>query len=425
MDVTTGMGGSVANEGAGKKPPPYGSQEYWEQRYRKADEQIGSATGEVNASSDNEPAAFHSWYFSYEDLKPIILPLILGGRGKMQQTLGVDANRESQSPDCVANTGDANGTSHSLDERSDQSKPARASERDPSHDSPTHSEEPSKGENCQQDVTEDGEDGEEDDWVEVEAEEDAEGEDEEESQLETRGMEVEGPIAVLELGCGDVPLGTGLAEDLQRMEATSGAESELICNRIVCTDYSPTVIDMMKRGHKNKRKDPPGETREDAKEEKSSNKEGKQFSVEFQVADAREMPFQDGSFHLIFEKGTMDAMISDAEVGVSNCQKIVSEIARVLAPGGCLFLVSHVNAHTAKGEEWLEEVVLTGLRRGAKNVGWTIEVHGSEPSCDDTGEEEGPPEATGPAVYLIFKREHEESEEQSDKPTIPLRFFIY
>lgn len=421
------MDGSVANAGVGKKPPPYGSQEYWEQRYKKAAKQHGSAIADADASPDNEPAAFHSWYFSYEDLKPIILPLILGGRGKMQQTLGVDVNQEeAQYFYDKASIADAKGGSQSLKENSDKSKATRTIEPRTAHNSPADSVEEKKVKNNKQAVAEYGEDGEEDEWVEVEVEEEEEGEDdEEESQLETRGIEVDGPISVLEIGCGDVPLGTCLAEDIQNMEATSGAESELICNRIVCTDYSPTVIDMMKRGHQKKRKVPSGNTGEDANEEKSSNTEGKQFSVEFQVADAREMPFQDDSFHLIFEKGTMDAMISDTEVGVSNCQKIVSESARVLASGGCFFLVSHINAHTSKGEEWLEEIVLVGLRRGAKNVGWTIEVHGSEPLCNDNGEEEGPPEAAGPAVYLIFKKKLEESEEQSNRPTIPLRFFSY
>ena len=58
---------------------------------------------------------------------------------------------------------------------------------------------------------------------------------------------MDGPISVLEIGCGDVPLGCGLANDLKSMEATTGADSQLICNRIVCTDYSPTVIEVMRR----------------------------------------------------------------------------------------------------------------------------------------------------------------------------------
>jgi len=419
------MEGSGVTEGAVMKPPSYGSQDYWEQRYRKADKPVGSTATNANASSDNEPAAFHSWYFSYEDLKPIILPLILGGRQQMQQILGVDGEQEeSQFLHVKASGVDANGDNQSHEGKLDLPKPTRASESSPTHESPADPKEQKEGEHNQQAVGEDGEDGEEDEWEEVEVQDDEEGE-EEESQLETKGLAVKGPISVLEIGCGDVPLGTGLAEDLQNMEAKTAAESKLICKRIVCTDYSPTVIDMMQRGHQKKRKLSPGDAEEDTNEEKSSNEEGKQPPLEFQVADAREMPFQDDSFHLIFEKGTMDAMISDTEVGVSNCQKIVSESARVLAPGGCFFLVSHINAHTSKGEEWLEEVVLTGLRRGAESVGWTIEVHGSEPACDNDGEEEGPPEATGPAVYLIFKRKLEEAEEQSDTPTIPLRFFSY
>ena len=42
------------------EPPPYGTQEYWESRY---------------AESAN---AGHSWYFTYDELRPLLLPLLLG-----------------------------------------------------------------------------------------------------------------------------------------------------------------------------------------------------------------------------------------------------------------------------------------------------------------------------------------------------------
>lgn len=90
--------------------------------------------------------------------------------------------------------------------------------------------------------------------------------------------------------------------------------------------------------------------------------------------------------------------------------------------------MSHINAHTTKGEEWLEQVVLTGLRKGGGDSGWAIEVHGNDPAVEENDNEEDPPEAPGPAVYLIFKAKLEKDEtnnNNSDPPTIPLKFFNY
>ena len=41
------------------EPPPYGSQEYWENRYAES------------------VSAGHSWYFTYDELRPLLLPLLL------------------------------------------------------------------------------------------------------------------------------------------------------------------------------------------------------------------------------------------------------------------------------------------------------------------------------------------------------------
>ena len=100
-------------------------------------------------------------------------------------------------------------------------------------------------------------------------------------------------------------------------------------------------------------------------------------------------------------------------------------------------MVSHINAHTSKGQEWLEQVVLVGLRKGGGDADWAIEVHGSDNAPppgkekeeeDDSDSEESP----GPAVYLIFKRERQEDDKDaksnsnsSDPPNIPLHFFNY
>jgi len=103
---------------------------------------------------------------------------------------------------------------------------------------------------------------------------------------------------------------------------------------------------------------------------------------------------------------------------------------------GCFFLVSHINAHSAKGEKWLDEIIVSGLRKGCCNVSWSIEVHGREQleeNEDDDGastedDNDASPVAPGPAVYLIFKgRRDDKSEPEriSVSETIPLKFFAY
>ena len=91
--------------------------------------------------------------------------------------------------------------------------------------------------------------------------------------------------------------------------------------------------------------------------------------------------------------------------------------------------MSHINAHTSKGEEWLEDVVLTGLRQGGGAATWNVEVHGNDyVGADDSNDDDisEAPEAAGPAVYLIFKGPPEpEKGDGPDQPAIPLKFFCY
>ena len=98
--------------------------------------------------------------------------------------------------------------------------------------------------------------------------------------------------------------------------------------------------------------------------------------------------------------------------------------------------MSRISAHTIKGQEWLEQVVLVGLRKGGADADWAIEVHGSDNipppdgDDDDNDDDSDGGETTGPAVYLIFKRKREndnngDNSSSSDPPNIPLHFFNY
>ena len=340
-----------------KKPPPYGSQEYWEKRYRENYEVVieGKATdadadAESSADGGDQPSPFHSWYFTYDELKPLLLPLILGGREDVQQIIGdvshLDENKlnkeegeeEDSSEQSQVNKKDSkasNGT-----EMAQESSSNKIEYNNQQKECNTESHQDAKNDDIDE---EKGQVEEEDEWEEIEENEDESSENEEEP-LSTVGLAVSGPISVLEIGCGDAPLGTELADDMMDLEMKTGAKASLVVNRIVCTDYSSTLIDMMKRLYTKKRKknepvEKSGVGNEEHKLENHSEEKIKgnlksELNVEFVVADARDLPYPDGFFHLILEKGTMDAMLSDSEVGIPNCIKIVSDSARVLAVGG-------------------------------------------------------------------------------------------
>ena len=61
--------------------------------------------------------------------------------------------------------------------------------------------------------------------------------------------------------------------------------------------------------------------------------------LRFVVDDCTRMQFPDASFDLAFDKGTLDALMNNADPGVS--ERYVSELRRVLKPTGALVMVSY------------------------------------------------------------------------------------
>ena len=54
----------------------------------------------------------------------------------------------------------------------------------------------------------------------------------------------------------------------------------------------------------------------------------------FQECDARALPFPAGSFDFVFDKGTMDCVVLESELGIEAGKAAVAEAWRVLRPGG-------------------------------------------------------------------------------------------
>lgn len=359
-------------------PPPYGSKKYWNDRYERnnlvkitADGLVSKSTAEPSETEENP---YHSWYFSYADLKPLIMPLIVGGQIETYSS-DEDSNRDD---DLTSDAKEAKHRSGAI----------------------IQDEENSHQEQAQEDQ----------ETVYFEEEIEIVEKEDDEQFPERIGVARDKAVSVLEIGCGDVPLGKELAIDLLNLQHATKINLKEVVKQIICSDYSSAVISMMIS------------EKQVIDGLRSDDLEVIDRILQFQVVDARKIPHENESFEILLEKGTLDAMLSDKVHGISNCQAIMAECGRVLAIGGYLVLISHLNAHTSDGIDWLNQVVLEGLQSGSKNMKWEIEVHGNE--VDDSSSEN-----PGPCVYIIQKLEKATEEnvtmEDEEQTGLHLRFFSY
>ena len=387
-------------------PPAYGSQEYWENRYRRQFDAVHEEVkGGTESTTATETSPYHAWYYSYADLRPLIVPLLLGGRNDLQdilkkveeETSEEEENDDDEEKKEINISEDANKEIDKEEEVMLQDKNDGASRRSGSVD---------KISSDDDDVVDDDDD--DDGFVE-----DNDDEDDDEDVVVREGLSKKGPVSVLEIGCGDVPLGVGLALDFKDLEENTMEPAATLVKQILCTDYSSTVVTTMKSKYRKFQK---------SEIISPQSTDIGNIPLDFAVADARKLDYANDSFELILEKGTLDAMLSDKEEGAQNCVQIIRECARVLTKDGYLVLVSHLNAHTEPGLQWLSDVVFEGLRGCDPDASWSIEVHGNAEIQDDSSST--PSGSPGPAVYVIRKKSRDPSV-QIDDTTIPVNFFAY
>ena len=174
----------------------------------------------------------------------------------------------------------------------------------------------------------------------------------------------QGPIDILEVGCGTMPLAPDLATNTDL--------------NVLAIDYSPACIT-------------PLQTDNDI------------HTLTYKAADATKLTHETASIPFIVEKGTLDAIISDSDTGSATCKKVVAELSRVsCCTGGYIVIISHNNLTTEAGQAWLEDVIIPGLLQGSPDPldCFRIEAHVGE-------EEEDAPEDVmldgTPAVYIVKK----------------------
>jgi len=330
--------------------PPYGSQSYWEWRYKshekirkltenKKEKNLDVETTNSNVleddgltSKDNTNSsqtnlqnnvangdtskvdpkderktnkedeiivvtpAEHAWYFTYQELAPLLIPIILGEETQTEEDDDEIIEEEFE------------------DEELEACDPKESS----SENDPIDFEENDINEHNSNDSSEEEE-------IITNEPPKKYGENDRKS--------------LLEIGCGDVPLGLDFAKEKELHVVQNGVLSEdtekeinenennnkysNILRRIICCDYSETCIRHLKEKYMKNDDD-----------SKANKNQTCLVPVEYAVHDARNLPYNDKEFDIIFDKGTLDAMLSDKEEGIKNCIQIIAEAGRVLAFNG-------------------------------------------------------------------------------------------
>jgi ubiquinone/menaquinone biosynthesis C-methylase UbiE len=179
--------------------------------------------------------------------------------------------------------------------------------------------------------------------------------------------------SVLEIGCGDAPLLTGMCQ--------SGHEGELHC-----IDFSPTIITALMQKQKTEPSSVSVEVdtkkqNKRAKVEKGSSAEGtdvpsKERLVNFAEMDARNLKFPSNSFDCVIDKGTCDAMFCDPKNGKKLVTKIMAEAVRVMKETipSVFILVSHIEVESPEFDSAFDEVIIPVLQ-AKTSVQWNIVAH--------------------------------------------------
>ena len=208
--------------------------------------------------------------------------------------------------------------------------------------------------------------------------------------------------SVLEIGCGDCPLARELRAD--------GFAGEL-----VAVDYAAACVREL-RAEQQRR--PPA------------------ARVRYDEADARALAYRAASFDLVLDKGTVDATLSSAAVGVRDAAAIAREAVRVLRVGGergaaagcaALVVVSHCQPDDEHGEVLVHDVLAPALRAARGAPHWDVAAHvcGDDSACCYVARARARPHATrarargeqpGRATFRVLAHGDSDDDDDDDDP---------
>eukprot|EP00754_Rhynchopus_humris_P040850 Rhum_TRINITY_DN24029_c0_g1::Rhum_TRINITY_DN24029_c0_g1_i1::g.179108::m.179108 len=151
---------------------------------------------------------------------------------------------------------------------------------------------------------------------------------------ETTVTPEDGPVRMLHVGCGNSELPQALKEEWKGGAAV--LISIDICERVILDMRKECAPSTSKKGRKKKEKE--GAV--------ASGAGG--LRLDWEVGDCCKLEYADNFFHHIFDKGTVDALLSQcddstAREGNANCFAYFREAFRTLRPGGSFLLIT-INA---------------------------------------------------------------------------------
>lgn len=194
---------------------------------------------------------------------------------------------------------------------------------------------------------------------------------------------------IQESGCGDAPLLFGFWDAYKDDHTIASLQG---------IDYADSVVKLLNSSEKllavNGSKDA-------ASVEKGSKK------ITFTKMDARYMDFFDAEFNVIFDKGTIDAMLC-SDQGFEDVKNLFHEYCRVLMNGGKIVVISHMRPDSDNFQDFLEMCVYPAFEYKS-NRHWTIDAHiiASEDKPVQTSSrkravvEEEEEAEEGPTVYIF------------------------
>jgi precorrin-6B methylase 2 len=175
-------------------------------------------------------------------------------------------------------------------------------------------------------------------------------------------MHISSSDSVLEIGCGDSPLVTGML---------SGGHS----GKLHAIDFSESII----------RKVIDDQTKTGV----SSSK------IDYLEMDARKLTYESDSWDAVIDKGTLDAMLCDKKTGLTNAKELISEACRVLQKSsGVLVFISHIQVETVEFDDWMQNCVLPVLDDHRSYL-WTVEAHTGRGRVGET---------ESPTVFIISSK---------------------
>jgi ubiquinone/menaquinone biosynthesis C-methylase UbiE len=202
-------------------------------------------------------------------------------------------------------------------------------------------------------------------------------------------------MKVLEIGCGNKPLITSFNE------LTEESKPLFQSKNLYGIDFSDKVIQFLQDSQIDNLEDTVAVAASKLKKQKEvelttsqSSSEKKEIidkSIHFECVDARSLSYDNNSFDIIIDKGTMDAMLSEKKKhkGIENAQKMISEMIRCISlKNGLIMIISHIHPESTAFSVFFEDILSPALMDIKQGVVWKLHCHATSRNFDSDDEEE-------------------------------------